>query len=84
MSVLDLLWRPRPEEGTEDRLADIREVRRLELKSRRLMNSPALGQYESIFRGQGIEFSEVRAYQPGDPFQAIDWKVTARMRRPYA
>ena len=47
------------------------------------MNSPALGQYESIFRGQGIEFSEVRAYQPGDPFQAIDWKVTARMRRPY-
>lgn len=47
------------------------------------MNSPALGQYESVFRGQGVEFSEVRAYQPGDPFQAIDWKVTARMRRPY-
>ena len=47
------------------------------------MDSAALGQYESIFRGQGIEFSEVRAYQPGDPFQAIDWKVTARMRRPY-
>jgi len=83
VSVLDLLWRPRPEERTEDRLTDLKEVRRLELTSRRLMNSPALGQYQSVFRGQGIEFSEVRAYQPGDPFQAIDWKVTARMRRPY-
>lgn len=83
MSILDLLWRPRAEEPAEQRLANLREVRRLELKSRRLMNSPALGQYESIFRGQGVEFSEVRAYQPGDPFQSIDWKVTARMRRPY-
>jgi len=64
-------------------MAHLHEVRRLELKSRRLMDSPALGQYESVFRGQGVEFSEVRAYQPGDPFQAIDWKVTARMRRPY-
>ncbi len=36
-----------------------------------------------MFRGHGIEFSEVRAYQPGDPFQAIDWKVTARMGRPF-
>ncbi|MFV1987063.1 MAG: DUF58 domain-containing protein [Gemmatimonadota bacterium] len=83
MSVFDLLWRPRAAEQTDERLANIREVRRLELKSRRLMDSPALGQYASIFRGQGVEFSEVRAYQPGDPFQAIDWKVTARMRRPY-
>ncbi len=47
------------------------------------MDSPALGLYESLFRGHGIEFSEVRAYQYGDPFQAIDWKVTARMRSPY-
>lgn len=83
MSVLDLLWRPRDEELADARPAYLREIRRLELKSRRLMHSPALGQYESIFRGQGIEFSEVRAYQPGDPFQSIDWKVTARMRRPY-
>lgn len=83
MSVLNFLWRPRVEDSAEQRLATLREVRRLELKSRRLMNSPALGQYESIFRGHGVEFSEVRAYQPGDPFQSIDWKVTARMRRPY-
>ncbi len=83
MSLLDLFWRPPAPDPSLDRLAALREVRRLELTSRRLMNSPALGQYESIFRGHGIEFSEVRAYQPGDPFQAIDWKVTARMRRPY-
>lgn len=70
--------------GTEvDRVALAREVRRIELKARRLVDSHALGAYESIFRGHGIEFSEVRAYQHGDAFQAIDWKVTARMRRPY-
>lgn len=61
----------------------VREVHRIELVARRLMDGPALGPYESVFRGHGIEFSEVRRYQPGDPFQAIDWKVTARMRRPY-
>jgi uncharacterized protein (DUF58 family) len=83
VSVLDFLWRPRVEETADQRSAALRDVRRLELESRRLMNSPALGQYKSIFRGHGIEFSEVRAYQPGDPFQAIDWKVTARMRKPF-
>ncbi len=61
----------------------LERVRRLELRARRLLDSQALGAYESVFRGHGIEFAEVRAYQPGDPFQAIDWKVTARMRRPY-
>lgn len=66
-----------------DREAVTREVRRIELTARQLVDSHALGAYESVFRGHGIEFSEVRAYQPGDPFQAIDWKVTARMGRPY-
>jgi uncharacterized protein (DUF58 family) len=47
------------------------------------MDSPMLGRYDSLFRGHGIEFAEVRAYEPGDPFQAIDWKVTARMGRPF-
>ncbi|MBT8478552.1 MAG: DUF58 domain-containing protein [Gemmatimonadetes bacterium] len=58
-------------------------VRRLELRARRLMENRAVGAYDSVFRGHGIEFSEVRAYQPGDPFQAIDWKVTARMGKPF-
>lgn len=60
-----------------------RQARRIELAARRLVDSHALGSCESIFRGHGIEFSEVRAYAPGDPFQAIDWKVTARMGRPF-
>ncbi len=58
-------------------------VRKLEVRARRLMDSPMLGRYDSLFRGHGIEFAEVREYEPGDPFQAIDWKVTARMGRPF-
>lgn len=62
---------------------DPNDVRRLEIRARKLMENRALGAYDSVFRGHGVEFAEVRAYQPGDPFQAIDWKVTARMGRPY-
>lgn len=81
MWPFDGRWR---EEFPEpDREAIARQVRRIELQARQLMDSHALGNYESVFRGHGIEFSEVRAYEPGDPFQAIDWKVSARMRRPY-
>ena len=83
MRFRDLLWRPLRPASTPDPATASKEVRRLELKSRRFMDNPALGPYPSLFRGHGIEFSEVREYQPGDPFQAIDWKVTARMRRPY-
>ncbi|WP_420447876.1 DUF58 domain-containing protein [Candidatus Palauibacter sp.] len=83
MRLPDFLWRPRRPAPTSDSAAASKEVRRLELTSRRFMDNPALGPYPSLFRGHGIEFSEVREYQPGDPFQAIDWKVTARMRRPY-
>lgn len=58
-------------------------VRRLEIRARRLMENRALGAYDSVFRGHGIEFAEVREYAPGDPFNAIDWKVTARTGRPF-
>ncbi len=83
MRLPRLLRLREPEPSAADRQDLASHVRRIELTARRLMNSPALGQYESVFRGHGVEFSEVRAYQPGDPFQAIDWKVTARMRRPF-
>ncbi len=82
MRFSDLFWR-RPKPVPLDPVATANQVRQLELKSRRFMNSPALGPYPSLFRGHGLEFSEVREYVPGDPFQTIDWKVTARMRRPY-
>ena len=47
------------------------------------MNSVLSGAYHSSFKGRGMEFAEVRLYQPGDDVRTIDWNVTARMRRPY-
>ncbi len=80
------LWRRDAVEGGEQMLSSAElaaRARRLELKARRFVDGRALGAYDSVFRGHGIEFSEVRAYQSGDPFSSIDWKVTARMGRPY-
>ena len=63
--------------------ADIlRQVRRIEVRTRRLVDSSFAGEYRSLFKGQGMEFAEVREYQPGDEVRAIDWNVTARMGRP--
>jgi len=47
------------------------------------VNSLFTGEYRSVFKGQGMEFAEVREYQPGDEVRSIDWNVTARMQRPY-
>ena len=55
----------------------------LELRTRGLVNSLFTGEYRSVFKGQGMEFAEVREYQPGDEVRSIDWNVTARMQRPY-
>jgi uncharacterized protein (DUF58 family) len=61
----------------------LRQVRRLELRTRRLVDSRFAGDYRSLFKGQGMEFAEVREYQPGDEVRAIDWNVSARMGRPF-
>ncbi len=61
----------------------LREVRRLELRTRGLVNSIFGGEYQSVFRGQGMEFAEFREYQPGDDVRSIDWNVTARSGEPY-
>ena len=61
----------------------LRQVRLVELRTRGLVNSLFAGEYRSVFKGQGMEFSEVREYQAGDEVRTIDWNVTARMRRPY-
>ena len=55
------------------------EVRRLELATRRLVRDLSAGDYASAFRGRGIEFQDVREYQPGDDVRTIDWRVTARL-----
>ncbi len=53
------------------------------MRTRRLVDSTFAGEYRSLFKGQGMEFSEVREYQPGDEVRAIDWNVSARMGRPF-
>jgi len=61
----------------------LRQVKLIELRTRRLVTSLFSGEYRSVFRGQGIEFAEVRAYEHGDDYRAIDWNVSARMGTPY-
>jgi uncharacterized protein (DUF58 family) len=61
----------------------LRQVRLIELRTRGLVESLFGGEYNSVFKGQGMEFSEVREYQPGDDVRHIDWNVTARMAHPY-
>jgi uncharacterized protein (DUF58 family) len=61
----------------------LRAVRLIELRTRGLVNSIFGGEYQSVFRGQGMEFSEVRAYEAGDDVRSIDWNVTARTGEPY-
>ncbi len=60
----------------------LRQVKRIELRARRLVTTLFSGEYRSVFRGHGIEFAEVRGYQSGDDFRAIDWNVSARMGSP--
>lgn len=61
----------------------LRQVKGIELRTRSIVNSLFTGDYRSVFRGQGIEFAEVRDYHQGDDFRAIDWNVSARMGRPF-
>ena len=59
------------------------KIRRLELRTRRLVESSFAGQYQSVFKGRGMNFEEVRPYTPGDEIRAIEWNVTARTGEPY-
>ena len=59
------------------------KVRRIEITTNRLVDQGLAGEYHSAFRGRGMEFSEVRAYHPGDDVRSIDWNVTARMGTPF-
>jgi len=61
----------------------LRKVRRLEIRSRRLVEDLFSGNSHSVFKGRGVEFEEVRPYVPGDEVRDIDWNVTARLGAPY-
>jgi uncharacterized protein (DUF58 family) len=68
---------------TRDPKEILKKIRRIELRTRRLVNSMFAGQYHSVFKGRGMNFEEVREYAPGDEIRSIDWNVTARMNAPY-
>jgi len=59
------------------------KLRPIEIRTRRLVAETLAGQYHSAFKGQGMDFDEVREYQPGDEVRTIDWNVTARMNHPF-
>lgn len=61
----------------------LKKIRRIELRTRRLVNAGFAGQYHSVFKGRGMNFEEVREYAAGDEIRSIDWNVTARMNAPY-
>jgi len=61
----------------------LQKVRQIEIRTRRIIDSVMSGEYQSAFKGRGMEFSEVRQYMDGDDVRTIDWNVTARMGSPY-
>lgn len=61
----------------------LRKVRQVEIRSRKFVDESLVGAYHSVFKGQGMDFAEVREYQPGDDVRSIDWNVTAKMDRPF-
>jgi uncharacterized protein (DUF58 family) len=69
-----------PSERTREIL---RKVRQVEIRSRKFVDESLVGAYHSVFKGQGMDFAEVREYQPGDDVRSIDWNVTAKMDRPF-
>lgn len=72
---------PRPRPRLPPDLA--RKVRRIEIATKRLVDQGVAGEYHAVFKGRGVEFAEVRPYQPGDDVRSIDWNVTARTGEPY-
>src|SRR5437867_2973300 len=61
----------------------LKKIRQIELRTNRLVSETLAGQYHSVFKGQGMNFDEVREYQPGDEVRTIDWNVTARMNHAF-
>ena len=61
----------------------LKKIRQIEIRTNRIVTETLAGQYHSVFKGQGMNFDEVREYQPGDDVRSIDWNVTARMNHPF-
>lgn len=61
----------------------LKKIKRIHIRSSRMADTMMAGRYRSVFKGAGMEFEEVREYSPGDEIRSIDWKVSARMGRPF-
>ena len=61
----------------------LKKIRQIEIRTNRVVTETLAGAYHSVFKGQGMNFDEVREYQPGDDVRSIDWNVTARMNHPF-
>jgi uncharacterized protein (DUF58 family) len=59
------------------------KIRRIQIRTRTILRAGIVGSYHAVFKGRGMEFAEVREYEPGDDVRSIDWNVTARMGSPY-
>ncbi len=72
------------EPGAEERTREIlKKVRQIDVSTRAIVNELFAGEYHSVFKGRGMEFAEVREYQPGDDVRSIDWNVSARTGKPF-
>ncbi len=78
-------FRPPTPEVSENEISPelLKKVRAIQIKTNYLANDIMTGEYVSAFKGRGMEFSEVREYQPGDDIRLIEWNVTARMGQPF-
>src|SRR5213080_3690255 len=74
---------PITDHGSMDTEEILKKIRGLEIKTRALVETAFAGDYHSVFKGRGMNFEEVREYQPGDEIRAIDWNVTARLGSPF-
>jgi len=76
---------PEPSPVNEYQLSQelLKQIKKIQLKTNHMVNDILTGEYVSAFKGRGMEFSEVREYQPGDDVRLIDWNVTARMNQPF-
>src|SRR5499426_609811 len=73
----------RDDERAEKTSEILKKIKTLEIKTRGLVETAFAGDYHSVFKGRGMNFEDVREYQPGDEIRTIDWNVTARMNHPF-
>ena len=84
-NVRDWFQLPEPPQVDQNQLSPelLKTIKKIQVKTNHMVNDIMAGEYVSAFKGRGMEFSEVREYQPGDDVRLIDWNVTARMNQPF-